>query len=76
VAVGFLSSALAFVTFSFLWWGLALFNLGSFIPFQIVLMGTAAMFILGFFTLDNYAANIISSAWHIIIKIFSTLFRW
>ena len=70
IAVGFVSGVLAAITYVFLWSIFALFAYGHILPIEIFYLFIGGIFLLGFFTLDNYFIEILTSLWRFIIRAF------
>ena len=71
LAVGILSAFLAAITYGFIWLIFALlFNVGM-LPIELFIIFTGFMFLLSFFTLDNYVIKILTPLWNVIIRIFT-----
>ena len=70
-AVGLMSGFLAAISYGVLWSGFVLLSDGDFLlPIELFFTFIIFMFLLGFFTLDNYFIDILSPLWHFIARIF------
>ena len=71
LSVGMLSGFLAVITYGFIWCLFAFFSEGDLLlPIELFFIFVVGMFLLGFFTLDNYFIEILIPIWNFIIRIF------
>jgi hypothetical protein len=69
IAIGFLSAVLAAITYGLLWSVFAYFLISGFLTIEIFWFFVGVMFLLGFFTLDNYFIQLLVPVWNFIVKI-------
>lgn len=68
-AVGGLSAFLAALTSGLAWWSFGFVGSGHVLPIGLFLIFTGTMFLVGFFTLDNYFIDILAPIWDLIVKL-------
>lgn len=68
-AVGGLSAVLAALTYILVWFSFGFVH-GGVLPIELFLICVGVMFLVGFFTLDNYFIDILAPIWNLIVKLF------